>query len=91
MFKHAVILLSLFIICLNQSTSKDIQFDYENESYFAIIGLTGCGKTSLLNALSNEIVSDINIKGFYKAQEQDIQKVEFQYKLIYFMLLIHRE
>ena len=80
MFKHAVILLSLFIICLNQSTSKDIQFDYENESYFAIIGLTGCGKTSLLNALSNEKVSDINIKGFYKAQEQDIQKVEFQYK-----------
>ena len=52
MFKHAVILLSLFIICLNQDTSKDISFDYENESYFAIIGLTGCGKRTLLNAIS---------------------------------------
>ena len=80
MFKHAVILLSLFIICLNQNTSKDILFDNENESYFAIIGLIGSGKTSLLNALSNEKVSEIYIKGFYKAQEQDIQKVEFQYK-----------
>ena len=78
MFKHVVLLFSLLLICFNQNTSKDIPFDYETESFFAIIGLTGCGKSEFLNALAGEKVCETSNGG--KSKTQKIQKVELLYK-----------
>ena len=78
MFKRVILLFSLLLICFNQFASNNIEFDYENESFFAIIGLTGCGKSEFLNALAGEKVCETSNKG--KSKTQDIQKVELVYK-----------
>ena len=78
MFKYAALLFSLLLICFNQFASNDIEFDYETESFFAIIGLTGCGKSEFLNALAGVKVCETSNKG--KSKTQDIQKVELVYK-----------
>ena len=78
MFKRVILLFSLLLICFNQNTSKDIPFDYETESFFAIIGLTGCGKSEFLNALAGKKECEKSNKG--KSKTQDIQKVELEYK-----------
>ena len=78
MFNHAVLLLSLMFICLHQFASNDIGFDYETESFFAIIGLTGCGKSKFLNALVGQDVCEVSNGS--ESKTQDIQKVELLYK-----------
>jgi len=57
-------------------TSDD--FDYINESYFAIIGLTGHGKSTFLNALSGFESCKVSSKG--KSETQKNQLVSFVYK-----------
>ena len=78
MFKYAALLFSLLLICFNQFASNDIEFDYETESFFAIIGLTGCGKSEFLNAFAGQKVCETSYKS--ESKTQNYQKVELLYK-----------
>ena len=78
MFNSVIIFLGLLFICFNQDSSKEITFDYESESFFAIIGLTGHGKSEFLNALVGEKVCEVSNKG--KSKTQKIQLVELLYE-----------
>ena len=52
--------------------------DYINESYFAVLGLTGHGKSTFLNAISGMESCKVSSKG--KSQTQKNQLVSFVYK-----------
>ena len=78
MFRNAIIILSLLIICLNQNSNSNNEFDYENESFFAVIGITGSGKSEFINALAGEKVCEVSNKAESKTKE--IQIVELLYK-----------
>lgn len=70
-------LLFLFILPLSCLINNDTNIDYFHESYFAIIGTTGEGKSEFLNALCGKKICETSAKS--KSKTKNNQLVIFNY------------